>query len=515
MSKRDIQLGEIGLTPEAAAKARARIRVQLKLAKQARERAKRVGVDLPKLYTKQNDIKEESRRFNVLDIGRRAGKTYLGVHLALEAASQGKLVGWFSPTYKYLLDVWRDLERPVKKIAVRVNATERRIELPNGGLIECWTLENVDAGRGRKYHLAVIDEAAVVTNLKESFEQSIRPTLTDFQGNAWFLSTPKGLNYFHELFLRGMDSENFPLWKSWQLPSAVNPYLPKGEIEEARKSLPELVFRQEYLAEFITSDGAVFRGVDGVLTAKETTPGAHKGHFVVAGVDWGRSHDFTAISVFCCHCGAEVDLDRFNQVGWEFQRGKLLAIMEKWGVKEAIIETNSIGGPNLEALRKVLPSGVYARGFDTNSKTKPKLILDLAVCIEQSKAKWLPHLIARHELVAYEAEVLQSGYTRYGAPEGGHDDTVIARALVWHSAKARYPYPQSFGEEVEGKLPVGWRAGSEFGEPGSWERDAWEMARGWKKGEIEKSLKARQPDLDNPWEPVGGLTGLPDWHRWE
>ena len=97
---------------DAKEKARKRVKVRLELMRRRRERAKTIPVPLPSLYAKQEEIKLDARRYNVLDIGRRAGKTYLGVHLALEAASKGRLVGWFSPTYKYLLDVWRDLERP-------------------------------------------------------------------------------------------------------------------------------------------------------------------------------------------------------------------------------------------------------------------------------------------------------------------------------------------------------------------------------------------------------------------
>lgn len=493
-------------------KARKRIQARLKAQRNRRLRGKLLPVPLPSLYPKQEEIKAAAKRYNILDIGRRAGKTYLGVHLALEAASKGQLVGWFSPTYKYLLDVWRDLERPSKGIASRINATERRIEFPNGGIVEAWTLENSDAGRGRRYHLAIVDEAAMVGNLMAAWNESIRPTLSDWKGSAWFLSTPKGLNFFHDLYLRGQDSENYPDWTSWMLPSAVNPFLPAGEIEEARKSLPEMTFRQEYLAEFISSDGAVFRNVDAVLTAPETTPADHKGHFLVAGVDWGRTHDFTAISIFCCHCGYEVALDRFNQIGWEFQRGRLLALCETWGVRELCVETNSIGSPNLEALRKRLPDNMYAVGFETTSKTKGPMVQALALAIEQEKLKLIHDPISRHELVSYEAEVLPSGYTRYGAPVGGWDDTVIARCLVWHKARHRTPYPISTDEKIEAALPVGWRSQNAPAYPvGSWERDGWEMAREAKRTEIEEAMKRAGSGMDDPWQPVGGLRNLAGW----
>jgi hypothetical protein len=493
--------------------ARKRVKLRLELGRQRRRRAKKLDVPLPSLYPKQEEIKKAAKRYNVLDIGRRAGKTYLGVHLALEAASSGELVGWFSPTYKYLLDVWRDLERPSRGIASRINATERRIEFPNGGMIEAWTLENSDAGRGRRYHVAIVDEAAMVGNLLTAWNEAISPTLADFQGTAWFLSTPKGLNFFHDLWLRGQDSENYPNWTSWLLPSSVNPFLPPKEIEEARKSLPEMTFRQEFLAEFISSDGAVLRNVDAVLNAPETLPSDHKGHFLVAGVDWGRTHDFTAASLFCCHCGHEVALDRFNQIGWDFQRGRLLALFSKWGVREVCVETNSIGGPNLEALRKQMPDDMYAVGFETTSKTKGPMIQALALAIEQAKLRLLSNTIARHELVSYEAEVLSSGYTRYGAPEGGWDDTVIARGLAWHKAKSRTPYPKSENEKIESALPAGWRAENTPATVGSWEYDGWMMAREARKTEIEEAMKKAGAGLDDPWNPQGALKNVSTWEE--
>lgn len=413
---------------------------------------------LPPLYPLQQQIKAEAARFNVLDIGRRAGKTYMGTHLALEYVRRGDPVGWFAPNYKYLLEVWQFLARELRPHATKINATERRIELGNGGVLECWTLDGTDdPGRSRKYKLAVIDEAAIAPNLKNAWEQAIRATLTDLQGDAWFLSTPKGLNYFYDLFQRGQDLASFPDWRSWQLPSSVNPYLPPAEIETARRELPELAFKQEYLAEFLTGDGAVFRNVDACLTAPVTVPAEHAGHLLVAGVDWARQHDFTAISIICCHCACEVALDRFNQVGWAFQRARLLSLLNHWNVAFALIESNSIGAPNLEALHEHLPQGRVVRGFETTAKSKPKLIQSLALCFERAQARWLPDVIGRHELIAYEATLTEAGNTRYGAPDGGWDDTVIARALAWSAADSRMPVELSYREKVIAHIPAPYR----------------------------------------------------------
>lgn len=409
-------------------------------------------VQLPSLYPLQEQIKAEATRFNVPCIGRRAGKTYLCTHLALETALAGHPVGWFVPDYKVALEVWRDIARPLKGVATKQNATERRIELPNGGVIEVWTLENEDAGRGRKYKRVIVDEAAMAARLEVAWEQAISPTLVDLVGDAWFPSTPKGLNYYYKLFQRGSD----PLqtdWKSWQLPSGVNPFLPASEIERARLELPEMVFKQEYLAEFISGDGAVFRNVDACLNAPRTAPRDHVAHIIVAGVDLAQKHDFTAVSIYCCTCNHELALDRWNQLGWDLQRGRLVNLLIKWGVDYCLVELNSIGQPNFEALLDLLPDSVALVGFETTSKSKPKLIRQAMLAFEREDCQFLPDQNARHEILAYECEITATGYPKYGAPDGGYDDTVMARALALE-AKAKNPLPEmSVAEQRERLLP--------------------------------------------------------------
>lgn len=450
-----------------------------------REENETIPIDLPTLYEIQRIIEGDPARFQVLDIGRRAGKTYLGVHRALKRASKGQLVGWFSPTYKYLVEAWRDLKRPVVGIA-HINNTERRIEFANGGVIEAWSMTDPDAGRSRKYHQAIVDEAAKAPHLKVAWEESIRPTLTDYRGDALFLSTPKGLNYFYDLYQRGQDPLANPDWQSWKLPSSVNPFLDPEEIEAARAELPELVFKQEYLAEFLSGEGAVFRNVDACLLSEETTPAEHKGHIIVGGLDWAKLHDFTVISLLCIHCEREVFLDRFNKIGWDFQRERILASLLKWGVEHVIVETNSIGSPNLEALRDAAPESIALAGFETTVKSKGGLIQSLALAFEKEMVQWLADPVARHELVAYEATVTETGYTKYGAPEGQWDDTVIARALAWKAARHRIPRELTEDERQEAALPLALRREHLDTVPPSFNRDFKEMIRNFRIEEHKK-----------------------------
>jgi hypothetical protein len=392
-------------------------------------------IKLPALHAGQRRVAQEARRFNVLACGRRFGKTTFGIDRNVHPALRGLPVVWFSPTYKMLAEVWRDAKRILAPVTRHVSTQEKRLELVTGGTLDMWSLDNPDAARGRKYSRAVIDEAAMISGLEEAWQAVIRPTLTDYEGDAWFLSTPRGVNFFKDLFDRGQDPERGP-YASWQMPTLTNPHIPPGDIESAREELPEMVFRQEYLAEFMQGEGAVFRNVEAnmVAPAGQSYGQHHDGHRVVAGVDWAQKHDFTAISVVCATCRKEVALDRFNKIEWEFQRGRLKALAGAWKVRHIEAEENSIGSPNIEALRR---EGLNVVAFTTTAQSKPPLIQSLALALERREYDWLNLPVATAELVAYESKVsANTGRISYGAPEGKHDDTVIARALALKAATA-------------------------------------------------------------------------------
>ena len=386
---------------------------------------KQIELILPILHQGQQRIVDEASRFNVLACGRRFGKTMLGVDLLVDKAIDGGMVGWFSPTYRMLNEVWKAIHETTRPLHSRVSLQEHRIELITGGVIDCWSLDAYDSVRGRKYHRVVIDEAAMVPDLGDAWQAAIRPTLTDYRGDAFFLSTPKGINFFHECYSRGVDQTQDE-WQAWHAPTTANPYIDPAEVEAARVELPEQVFRQEYLAEFLQNEGAVFRNIDACLSPDT---GDHKGHRLFAGVDWGQQNDFTAISIICGTCRREVELDRFNKIEFAFQRARLKAAIDRWRVQTIVAETNSIGQPNLEALVR---EGLPVRGFETTASSKPPLIQSLALALERVECQWLPDPVGRVELLSYEAKRnATTGRVSYSAPSGGHDDTVMARALAW------------------------------------------------------------------------------------
>jgi predicted phage terminase large subunit-like protein len=213
-------------------------------------------LELPTLHPGQLEVIDDLARFNVLACGRRWGKSTLGINMLVEPALEGFPTAWFAPTYKLLEEILLTVARVVQPITARRDVQAKRIELTTGGVIEFWTLDDpFTVARGRRYKRVILDEAAMVRNLQEAWQAAIRPTLTDFKGDAWFLSTPKGDNFFRELYDLGLKNQGD--WKSHQFPTISNPFIDPTEIQSARDdpNTPELVFRQEYLAEFVQGSG--------------------------------------------------------------------------------------------------------------------------------------------------------------------------------------------------------------------------------------------------------------------
>lgn len=383
---------------------------------------------MPRLHRAQQQAKNERARFTVLDCGRRWGKDVLLMDRIIEPALHGYPTAWFNPSYPMLTEAWRTLSDRLQPLIKRADNQEHRLELITGAAIDLWSLESLNTARGRKYKRVIINEAAVSPNLQEAWENVIRPALADYQGDAYFASTPKGRNYFYTLYQRGQDP-NHPEWRSHKYPTASNPFIAPEEIEAARTDLPSDVFAQEYLAEFLENQGSVFRNIAANMTAPlDAAPDQHTGHTLVAGVDWAQKQDFTVISVGCVDCQCEVALDRFNRIGWAIQRDRLTTLWDYWGIGWGYAEHNSIGGPNIEALQA---DGYSVIGFDTTSTTKAPLIKSLALSLERQEVAFLPDPVATAELEAYEVKInVQTGRGSYSAPEGMHDDTVIARALM-------------------------------------------------------------------------------------
>jgi hypothetical protein len=315
------------------------------------------------------------------------------------------------------------------KIGAEIRKVDRQILLPNGGEVTVRSADNPDTLRGEGLDFVVLDECAFIP--EAAWTEALRPALSDREGGAIFISTPKRRNWFFRLWQSGLSSNGAGMWASWQFPTVSNPHINPDEIEAARKTLPFDIYRQEYLAEFLEGEGAVFRNIMACMGAPDPS-GDHRGHQIVAGVDWAKQSDFTAISIGCRDCKTEIARDRFNQIDYAFQRKRLEQLCRRYNVQRIMIELNSIGEPNFEELQR---SGLPVMGFQTTATTKPPLIENLALALQAAEWQFQADPVWTGELEAYEMKVNPvTNRTTYSAPEGLHDDTVVARALMLRAA---------------------------------------------------------------------------------
>lgn len=372
------------------------------------------------LHPGQRALLTGNARFRVAACGRRFGKTSLAcewLSLMPGGAVDGRPVALFAPTYKLLLEVWDTLESTLAPIIKKANRTEMRMALITGGALDFWTLEDVDAGRGRRYARIVIDEAAHARRLQEAWERAIAPTLTDLKGAAWFISTPRGLNFFHELFRRGEDPA-YADWAAYRLPTSANPHMDAAEIARAKADLPELVFRQEYQAEFVTFGAGLVKPE--MLADAPAPPGLP----VVLGVDLAISEregaDFTAIVAMARAPGSGIvhviEAERFR-AGFSDILERIRAAAARHRPALIAIEQTQFQAAVVQELARTTSLPVRGVRPDRDKLTR---FAPLLTRYEQRLVRHDPAKVPawfREELLAF--------------PEGEHDDGVDAASLAF------------------------------------------------------------------------------------
>ena len=377
----------------------------------------------------QLEVHNSQARFKVLSAGRRWGKTRLGVNECLDAAAQGGRAWWVSPSYKTSEVGWRPLRQIARKIPnAEVRLVDRMVTLPGGGFVAVRSADNPDSLRGEGLDFVVIDECAFMQ--KEAWTEAIRPALSDRQGKALFISTSKGRNWFWENYQRGINGEEG--WQSWTFPTVNNPYIEASEVEAARRDLPEIIFRQEYLAEFIDDQGGVFRRVQEAAVLEPQEPQA--GRQYVAGVDVAASVDFTVVSVLDAESKEMVYLDRFNRVDYPVLIDRLESVYHRYGLTSMVVESNSIGRPVIDEL---VTRGLNIVPFTTTSATKQAIIQSLQSAFENGLIRVLDEPVLIGELLSFESKRSASGSFSYSAPDGMHDDCVMSLAFAWDGIRER------------------------------------------------------------------------------
>lgn len=213
----------------------------------------------------QNPLHDSRARFRVMVAGRRWGKTISAAKEAecmiLTPGTRGWVVSkTYDLTMKVIREIYADLVMKSKLKPMKAQLGGPVIlNFPWGSTVEGKTAEHPESLLGEGLDWLVFDECA--TCKQSVWEQYLRPTLTDREGWALFITTPRGYNWVYDLWKRGRDPEH-PEWESFKSPSWTNPHLPKGDIEEARRTLTNAVFMQEYGADFTLASGQVYNEFD-------------------------------------------------------------------------------------------------------------------------------------------------------------------------------------------------------------------------------------------------------------
>ena len=206
----------------------------------------------------QSEIFCSDSRFRVCVAGRRFGKTFLSTGEILRAAIGGKNRNcWYlAPTYSAAKEIAWDMliESIPDEYIVKKNETSLTIKLINGSTIALKGTEKSSNLRGRALDMVVLDEFSEMKN--EVWHEVIRPSLSDREGSALFIGTPKGRNHFYDLWAKGVDGADN--WQSFQYTTLDGGNVSASEIEQAKADLDERTFKQEYEAAFITYAGIIY-----------------------------------------------------------------------------------------------------------------------------------------------------------------------------------------------------------------------------------------------------------------
>ena len=376
------------------------------------------------LHKTQYEVLKDKHRYKVLVAGRRWGKTTLAAYMAVLKGLKGKKLIWVvAPTYPQSNILRRKIFDYFYSTGLikEDHKAEKYITLINGAEIWFKSADRPDNLRGEGIDFLIIDEAA---QIKEDVWRGIlRPTLMDTGGDVLFISTPKGKNWFYEEYLKGLDGEGE--YKSFHFSSWQNPFIPRNELELAKSEMPERLYKQEIMAEFLDEQSSVFRGYTEIIKSPEEKD--LKGNNFIIGVDLAKHEDFTVLTALNADTMQVVEIWRFNNLSWAIQKARIKAMAEKYKNARIVMDATGIGDPIYDDL---YTEGLNIIPYKFTNQSKARLIENLAVLIENRNIFILPNDTLLNELSIFEYQQSKTGVTRYSAPEGYHDDCVISLALA-------------------------------------------------------------------------------------
>lgn len=381
----------------------------------------RVAVyERPPLYPQQEAALFNGARYALVEASSKSGKTVGSMAWLLEEAlvhrgGPGRQFWWIAPVYAQARIPFRRMKRGLPPAAYVANDGELTLTLPNGSVLAFKGGDHADSLYGDDVWAAVVDEASRV---KEESWHALRSTLTHTRGPVRLIGNVKGRrNWFYQLSRRAEAGEPDMSYARITAHDAVGAgVLSRDEIEDARRTLPEAVFRELYLAEPSDDEGNPF-GPEAIRARIAPLSAAPP---VAFGVDLAKSVDWTVVVGLDAQ-GRTCRFERFR-APWDETTARVLRAL---GRTAALCDATGVGDPIVERLQR---SGANVEGFLFSSPSKQSLMEGLAVAIQQGEVTY-PDGPLVQELESFEYEYTRTG-VRYRVAEGLHDDGVMALALA-------------------------------------------------------------------------------------
>ena len=370
-----------------------------------------------------DSINKDSAKYYAFNIGRQFGKSLLGQNQVLYwmINDRGSRLGWVSPIYKQSKKVYRELKKATLKSGYFTYNDTDLIITGFDSEIQFFSAENADGIRGNTFHYLIMDESDFIK--PTVWKEVLQPTVLVKGKKVVFISTPKGRKQMFELKQLAHTDERY---RYFHFTSYDNPMIDSREIDAIRQTLPDHIFRQEYLAEFIDGGTGLFKNV------RECIGNYSEGGKMYGGLDIGRADDYTVLTIGNKD-GSIKYQERWRHDEWSNIIDKVASKIKEHNAT-VYVEVNNQGDVFYEMLKKKV--GNLVEPFVTSSKTKPIMIEDLAVSFEQMELT-LPNIeyfIDELEAFTYIFNPTTRN-VKYGAPEGMHDDSVMSLALYNQARK--------------------------------------------------------------------------------
>lgn len=371
-------------------------------------------------------INNSNQKYYILNIGRQFGKSLLATNQVLYwALNEVCDIAWVSPIYNQANKVYEQVVKAFSNnpsVFKKKDGQKLKIEFINGSTLQFFSAERYDNIRGFTFDYLICDEFAFMDS--EAWTAVLRATILVKGKKVLLISTPNGKNHFYQLFsLDGINEQ----YKSFKMTSYDNPMIDPKEIDDARLTLPEHIFKQEYLAEFVDGGSSVFGEINYSEEVKESK-------LFYGGLDVARADDYTVLTIFNDK-GNMVFIDRWRHDSWTNIVAKAAKIIEQYNAN-VYVEVNSIGDPIFEMLKQILNNKNLVQPFVTTSKSKQDIIEQLAVANQNKEVTILPldWLKKEFDVFTYEYNP-KTRSIKYSAPSGFHDDGIMSSALGYEAVK--------------------------------------------------------------------------------